>query len=119
MTPTRPSATGTAVRTALLPNVPEAVMTDAVAHTTSTTTRIAVEQQPDCRIRIEVMDISSTESRPDRPEDTSEYGRGLLVVDALSSRWGVTRHQGGKPTWPNCDPYATADRNREYGVRST
>ncbi|WP_030186711.1 ATP-binding protein [Streptomyces sp. NRRL S-813] len=134
MTPARPSAAGAVVCTALLPSVPEAVnlarhfiagvldawhmdeltddsqvivselMTDAVVHTTSTTTRIAVERQPDCRIRIEVLDNSGTGPRPDRSEGISEYGRGLLVVDALSSRWGVTRLHGGKSTWAELRP---------------
>jgi anti-sigma regulatory factor (Ser/Thr protein kinase) len=82
------------------------LMTNVVAHTTSPTTGIAIEQQPDRRIRIEVTDDSSTEPRPYTPKDTSEHGRGLLVVDALSSRWGVTRHHHGKSTWAELRPAA-------------
>ncbi|MQY13496.1 hypothetical protein SRB5_36440 [Streptomyces sp. RB5] len=52
-------------------------------------------------IRIEVSD-----TRPDRypvlvpPDDTAEQGRGLLLVDALTSNWGcVPRGTCAKTVW--------------------
>lgn len=40
----------------------------------------------------------------DRPEFTKEGGRGLQVVDALSSRWGVEEVPGGgKAVWFELD----------------
>lgn len=45
----------------------------------------------------------------DRPEFTKEGGRGLQVVDALASRWGVeTVPGGGKAVWFEID-LATTD----------
>lgn len=34
-----------------------------------------------------------------RPDDESESGRGLVVVEALSDRWGVDRTAAGKSVW--------------------
>lgn len=34
-----------------------------------------------------------------RPDDESESGRGLVVVEALSERWGVDRTAAGKSVW--------------------
>jgi hypothetical protein len=33
------------------------------------------------------------------PDEASEGGRGLMVVDALSVRWGWQRHRIGKMMW--------------------
>jgi len=33
------------------------------------------------------------------PDDGRPSGRGLLLVDAMASQWGVFRHQGGKTVW--------------------
>ncbi|WP_052744596.1 ATP-binding protein [Streptomyces odonnellii] len=33
------------------------------------------------------------------PEPMAEGGRGLLMVAALSDRWGVARHVIGKSVW--------------------
>jgi anti-sigma regulatory factor (Ser/Thr protein kinase) len=52
-------------------------------------------------IRIEVDDDDRT-GRPlvQHPDPLSETGRGLLIVDRVSLRWGVDRHWGdGKTLW--------------------
>ena len=51
------------------------------------------------RVRVEVGDGSTAlpEFRTPRPEETG--GRGLSLVETLSSRWGVTRTVGGKRVW--------------------
>lgn len=36
---------------------------------------------------------------PRRADDLDEAGRGLLLVEALASAWGVRRVPGGKATW--------------------
>jgi hypothetical protein len=33
------------------------------------------------------------------PDDASDGGRGLLIVDALSIRWGWQRARIGKTVW--------------------
>jgi GAF domain-containing protein/anti-sigma regulatory factor (Ser/Thr protein kinase) len=51
------------------------------------------------RARLEVEDTSSgTPVRP-APGTESMTGRGLLLVEALSDRWGVERRNGGKVVW--------------------
>ncbi|MET9517621.1 ATP-binding protein [Streptomyces sp. NPDC002994] len=58
-------------------------------------------------LRIEVADARS-ERRPSSslapPPPDAESGRGLLVVAALSSRWGVDEREGpGKTVWAELD----------------
>jgi anti-sigma regulatory factor (Ser/Thr protein kinase) len=58
-------------------------------------------------IRIEVSDARD-ERRPlaslAAPEPDAEAGRGLLVVAALASRWGVADREGpGKTVWAVLD----------------
>jgi anti-sigma regulatory factor (Ser/Thr protein kinase) len=52
------------------------------------------------RLRCEVSDGNP---RPPQPQPASEAvqagGRGLLLVDSVSSNWGVTLHQQGKTVW--------------------
>ncbi|MGD0069412.1 MAG: ATP-binding protein [Streptosporangiaceae bacterium] len=49
------------------------------------------------------------------PDDDTENGRGLLLVDTLSTRWDhFGHHSGGKVVWALCD---TADTLAEPGTR--
>ncbi|MDX3574580.1 ATP-binding protein [Streptomyces sp. ID05-47C] len=54
-------------------------------------------------IRIEVTDAATTRRPPTTPPTSppeGESGRGLLLVDVLSERWGTTpRHPLGKTIW--------------------
>lgn len=45
------------------------------------------------RVRVEVTDASAGQPRILRPNGEREHGRGIAIVDALSSRWG-TEHLG-------------------------
>ncbi|MEU2602863.1 ATP-binding protein [Streptomyces hirsutus] len=62
-------------------------------------------------IRIEVSD-----THPDHPAPTvaaadEEHGRGLALVDALATRWGVTGRIGpGKTVWAECTTVADGPR---------
>jgi len=49
------------------------------------------------------------------PDDDTENGRGLLLVDTLSTRWDhFGHHSGGKVVWALCD---TADTLTEPSTR--
>ncbi len=48
-------------------------------------------------LRFEVTDASPRPARP-RPPDL-DGGRGLMLVDACSRRWGQWRHGTGKTVW--------------------
>lgn len=51
------------------------------------------------RLRVEVADGSLDRPRPRHPADDAVTGRGLLLVDALSSAWGAELREGGKVVW--------------------
>lgn len=71
--------------------------TNAVRHA-GTEATVVVRYLGDC-VRVEVGDGSRAQPqvRSARPEDTS--GRGMALVETLSSRWGVTPTTDGKWVW--------------------
>ena len=96
-----------ALRTAGVPageSVPVAVselVTNSVLHAASTT-RVVVVVDRDC-VRIEVHDADATLPVPRHPDPDTVTGRGLLLVDALTDRWGAERTGGGKVVWFELD----------------
>ncbi|MGY0020855.1 SpoIIE family protein phosphatase [Streptomyces sp. YJ-C3] len=56
---------------------------------------------PPRRVRLWVKDRSSTRPRRRSPGETATSGRGLLMVEAITSRWGVEPRGEGKAVW--CD----------------
>jgi serine phosphatase RsbU (regulator of sigma subunit)/anti-sigma regulatory factor (Ser/Thr protein kinase) len=50
-------------------------------------------------VRIEVEDSSRAAPLRARPSADSMTGRGLALVEALSSRWGAVQHDDGKVMW--------------------
>lgn len=58
-------------------------------------------QQPGCvalrllanrsQLMIEVWDQNPDDPRPHQPDDEAEHGRGFMVIEALSNRWGYRR----------------------------
>ena len=77
------------------------VVTNAVLHA-RTQARLTVLVTKN-KVRVEVVDGDSREPVPRqaRAEDTS--GRGLQLVDVLSSRWGAERVGDGKRVWFEVD----------------
>jgi anti-sigma regulatory factor (Ser/Thr protein kinase) len=58
----------------------------------------------DRTIRLEVTDASTVEPRPNTEvSDLDERGRGLILIDALASRWGVEPKPDGKTVWCELD----------------
>ena len=63
-------------------------------------TDVTVSLTPITRgVRLEVSDGSTRPLRPRRAAGSDEGGRGLLLVDALSHRYGVEAEQRGKKVW--------------------
>lgn len=64
------------------------------------------------RIDGEAVKVSVTDESPDRPrvlhpEPTAASGRGMALVAALSTDWGIERRErGGKTVWFSVDPEA-------------
>jgi len=68
--------------------------------------RLTLTATPDGGLRIEVTDTRADRlpTTPRSPDDTAESGRGLLLITALATRWGVT--SGPVPTktvWAELD----------------
>ena len=55
-------------------------------------------------VRAEVSDHSTRPVRPRQPDALSESGRGLFLVDTLSSRWGADATTDGKTVWAEIVP---------------
>ena len=55
-------------------------------------------------VRVEVADGSSRPLRPRSATVADEGGRGLLLVDALSTRYGVEAERHGKLVWAEILP---------------
>ncbi|WP_241779974.1 ATP-binding protein [Streptomyces natalensis] len=53
----------------------------------------------DGRLRLEVHDASDEVPVMDQAEEDEECGRGVVLVDALASCWGVDRDVIGKTVW--------------------
>jgi serine/threonine-protein kinase RsbW len=73
------------------------LVTNAVVHTHSAVSLVV--GRADHAVRVEVHDAS-----PGRPElgmaaGDDEGGRGLALVDALATRWGVDADATGKSVW--------------------
>lgn len=54
-------------------------------------------------LRIEVHDASPDEPQPRIPDWLDESGFGLMLVDALATKWGVQRTGQGKAVWAVLD----------------
>ena len=54
-------------------------------------------------LRISVHDRDTNLPEPRTHEPRRVAGRGMLLVDALSDRWGVTPVPGGKVVWFELD----------------
>ncbi|GGS79416.1 ATP-binding protein [Streptomyces cinerochromogenes] len=71
------------------------LVTNAIDHTRSRTVRVVIRRVTRDRVRIGVADTSREVPGAGMPDEDCEGGRGLVLVDALSDRWGYDLH----PTW--------------------
>ena len=105
------------VREELAPCPPELVesaslviselVTNAVLHA-RTAIAIGIRVLDSGAVRLEVSDDSSDLPQARRYSEDSATGRGLVLVDALTGRWGVAPHRGvqGKTVWAELGPVA-------------
>jgi CheY-like chemotaxis protein len=73
------------------------VVANAVVHAGSDV-KVAVQLRADA-VRVAVTDHDPTMPTMRSPDVTEESGRGLALVDALSSAWGIDSIPGGKHVW--------------------
>ena len=74
------------------------LVTNAVVHA-GTELELRIDIAPDLA-RIEVIDHGP--GRPFHrhdPDDASEFGRGIFLLDALAQEWGTSHFAGGKSVW--------------------
>ncbi|MCX4232793.1 ATP-binding protein [Streptomyces ortus] len=77
------------------------LVSNAVRHTSSRVIRVTAAWPMDTRVRIGVIDRSRTIPHlqyTDR-DYTRPHGRGLLMIDALTYRWGTDLYNWGKMVW--------------------
>ncbi|MFJ5707477.1 MULTISPECIES: SpoIIE family protein phosphatase [unclassified Streptomyces] len=65
---------------------------------------LEVLPEPVRRVRLSVQDRSSAWPRRRTPGEAATSGRGLLLMDALASRWGVEPRGEGKAVWCEIGP---------------
>ncbi len=73
------------------------VATNALVHG-SGDVEVGVSRRPGV-LRVEVCDDSATLPQPRAASPDAEGGRGLALVDALASAWGVEPRGRGKVVW--------------------
>ncbi|MFE5243379.1 MULTISPECIES: ATP-binding protein [unclassified Streptomyces] len=67
-------------------------------------------------LRVEVHDSGGGQVREAVPPLDAEWGRGLVLVEALADDWGVGERQPGKTVW--CEFAASASKFVERGERA-
>ncbi|UUN26599.1 ATP-binding protein [Streptomyces sp. FIT100] len=72
---------------------------NSVRHTSCRLLRVTVSRPGPTRAEITVTDRSRTTPTMTRSAADAEEGRGLVLVDALSERWGCDLHRWGKTVW--------------------
>lgn len=82
---------GTLIVTELVANV--------VSHTRCPVIHVALRRPVTDVVRIAVTDNAPMAPRMGEPGDDAQGGRGLVLVDALSDRWGCTPQRVGKAVW--------------------
>ncbi|WP_299538132.1 SpoIIE family protein phosphatase [uncultured Streptomyces sp.] len=65
---------------------------------------LEVLPEPTRRVRLSVQDRSSVWPRRRTPGETSTSGRGLLLLDAVTTRWGIEPRGEGKAVWCEIGP---------------
>ena len=78
------------------------LVTNAIVHGSGEAS-LVIEVSDSC-LHVEVLDADpQVEIEPLNVEPSSARGRGLAIVDALASCWGVERRAVGKSVWFDLD----------------
>ena len=90
---------------ALVVLLADEVVTNAIVHGQGPID-IAVEADEE-RVKVMVRDRSEIPPLPKRAARYAEGGRGLTIVEAVASRWGVVGTHPGKAVWFEIDRAST------------
>ncbi|MFE7460596.1 ATP-binding protein [Streptomyces sp. NPDC012600] len=75
------------------------LIANAVTHTRCRLARVIITRVGSGAVRIAVADTSGSTPAMASPAGDAGSGRGLLLVDALSDRWGYRLHRSSKVVW--------------------
>ncbi|GHE53272.1 ATP-binding protein [Streptomyces vinaceus] len=78
------------------------LVSNVVRHVPGRTCSVLILCGPE-GLRVEVADDCPGPARPARGEGLADGGRGLLLVEALTDRWGAEPTAAGKTVWFECD----------------
>jgi len=98
---TAEAATWAGVRDKLALIVSELTTNAFRAHCNAVTVSLSLDD--DCLL-IGVTDDAPGDPRVLQPTTGQRHGRGLMIVEALSTRWGVERDGQGKTVWAAVAP---------------
>ncbi|MCZ7417515.1 ATP-binding protein [Streptomyces sp. WMMC897] len=86
------------------------LVTNVIRHVGEGTPATLTAAVSAARLRVELSD-PDTEAlpRPSAPSANDECGRGLALMEAICSRWGVVVGRGGKTVWCEIQANQTAD----------
>jgi anti-sigma regulatory factor (Ser/Thr protein kinase) len=109
--PAEPRSAGQArqaVSSALITEVPDSSLDTLVLLTSELVTNVVAHARTTCHLAVELfadavrVSVSDKDQRPLAPRvagDDAESGRGLALVEMLSSSWGVITRATGKTVW--------------------
>lgn len=73
------------------------LVTNAILHASSETRITLINHGDSIQLRVHDDDSNSPRRRSAGPDDTC--GRGIMLVEALSSHWGIENEVPGKTVW--------------------
>jgi anti-sigma regulatory factor (Ser/Thr protein kinase) len=109
--PAEPRSAGRAreaVTSALITEVPDSALDTLVLLTSELVTNVVAHARTACHLGVELfpdvvrVSVSDEDDRPLAPRtagDEEESGRGLALLEMLSSSWGVINRSTGKTVW--------------------
>ena len=79
------------------------LVTNAVRHAGDSATLELELCQDERHLRVALSDDSTVSPSPRSASHVAEDGRGMTILAALSDRWGIEPHRGGKRVWWEVD----------------
>lgn len=75
------------------------LVSNAIEHSGCRRFRIRISRPSDRTVKILVSDTSHKVPTPSKADSGSESGRGLHLVEVMSTKWGYDRRRWGKLVW--------------------
>lgn len=86
------------------------LVTNAVQHSGAEIIQMSVSRPCVRCVHVAVAEKGHALPVRERPEPYDEHGRGLILINALSDRWGADRLHWGKRVWCEFDTYVDEER---------